>query len=124
MQGEAGYLRMVRNKNMCGIGNSASYPTGVTNSTPIPPPSPPPSVVYTVQAYGSGSMPIWDFFVSGNDAVALKDSLICLNGGQVQLGDAVAQSSGGKNTLCSLKEHTAFRNVGSVGDTFVVGSCP
>jgi len=41
--GEAGYLRMVRNKNMCGISQQASYPTGVKAMGPAPPsPSPTP----------------------------------------------------------------------------------
>jgi hypothetical protein len=39
--GESGYLRMVRGKDMCGIGKSASYPTGVKNLGPTPPPTPP-----------------------------------------------------------------------------------
>jgi len=29
--GENGYIRMVRDKNMCGISLSASYPTGASN---------------------------------------------------------------------------------------------
>ena len=40
--GEKGYLRMVRGKNMCGIGQSASFPTGVKNMGLTPPPTPPP----------------------------------------------------------------------------------
>merc|ERR1712070_1045165 len=41
--GEKGYLRMVRNKNQCGIAQQPSYPTGVkATSSPGPsPPSPP-----------------------------------------------------------------------------------
>jgi hypothetical protein len=42
--GESGYLRMVRNKDMCGISQSASYPTGAKAVGPSPPgPSPGPS---------------------------------------------------------------------------------
>ena len=33
---------MVRGKNQCGIGDSASFPTGVQRMGPTPPPTPPP----------------------------------------------------------------------------------
>merc|ERR1719248_222484 len=40
--GEEGYLRMIRNKNQCGIAQQPSYPTGVkAASGPSPGPSPP-----------------------------------------------------------------------------------
>merc|ERR1712070_550960 len=40
--GEKGYLRMVRNKNQCGIAQQPSYPTGAkAASGPSPGPSPP-----------------------------------------------------------------------------------
>jgi len=40
--GESGYIRMVRDKNQCGLANSASYPTGAKAAGPSPPsPSPP-----------------------------------------------------------------------------------
>lgn len=39
--GEAGYLRIVQGKDMCGIADSASYPTGVKPFGP--PPTPPPA---------------------------------------------------------------------------------
>merc|ERR1712139_763642 len=42
--GEKGYLRMVRNKNQCGISQQPSYPTGAkATSGPQPGPSPGPS---------------------------------------------------------------------------------
>jgi len=41
--GESGYLRMVRGKDMCGLAQSASYPTGAKAVGPSPPgPSPTP----------------------------------------------------------------------------------
>jgi len=41
--GEEGYIRMVKGKNMCGISQQASYPTGVKAMGPAPPsPSPTP----------------------------------------------------------------------------------
>jgi len=41
--GEQGYIRMVRNKNQCGISQQPSYPTGAKAMGPVPPspPSPP-----------------------------------------------------------------------------------
>lgn len=39
--GEAGYIKLVRGKNMCGIAKQASYPTGATGMGPAPGPSPP-----------------------------------------------------------------------------------
>merc|ERR1719389_957895 len=39
--GENGYIRMVRNKNQCGISQQPSYPTGATGAGPAPPPAPP-----------------------------------------------------------------------------------
>jgi C1A family cysteine protease len=40
--GESGYLRMVQGKNMCGIAQQPSYPTGAKAMGPTPP-SPPPT---------------------------------------------------------------------------------
>jgi C1A family cysteine protease len=47
--GEAGYIRMVRGKDQCGIADSASYPTGVVPVAPTPPtpPTPPPTPMPT-----------------------------------------------------------------------------
>merc|ERR1712039_810566 len=39
--GESGYIRMVRNKNQCGISQQPSYPTGAGPAGPSPGPSPP-----------------------------------------------------------------------------------
>merc|ERR1719183_2827160 len=39
--GEQGYIRMVRNKNQCGISQEPSYPTGAKAAGPSPGPSPP-----------------------------------------------------------------------------------
>merc|ERR1719329_1489073 len=39
--GEQGYIRMVRNKNQCGISQQPSYPTGAKAAGPSPGPSPP-----------------------------------------------------------------------------------
>merc|ERR1719247_2576784 len=39
--GEEGYIRMVRNKNQCGISAEPSYPTGAKAAGPSPGPSPP-----------------------------------------------------------------------------------
>jgi len=41
--GEEGYIRMVRNKNQCGIATQPSYPTGAKAASPSPPgpPTPP-----------------------------------------------------------------------------------
>merc|ERR1712100_504731 len=41
MGGEQGYIRMVRNKNQCGISQEPSYPTGAKAAGPSPGPSPP-----------------------------------------------------------------------------------
>ena len=41
--GEKGYIRMVRDKDQCGIADSASYPTGVKKASPGPGPAPGPS---------------------------------------------------------------------------------
>mmetsp|Transcript_2336 Transcript_2336/g.4840 ORF Transcript_2336/g.4840 Transcript_2336/m.4840 type:complete len:447 (+) Transcript_2336:64-1404(+) len=41
--GEAGFIRMARNKDMCGLANQASYPTGVKAMAPGPPSPPSPS---------------------------------------------------------------------------------
>jgi len=41
--GEQGFIRIARGKNMCGISQQASYPTGAEPAGPLPPsPSPPP----------------------------------------------------------------------------------
>jgi C1A family cysteine protease len=41
--GEKGYLRIVRGKDMCGIADFASYPTGVKPFGPVPAPTPQPT---------------------------------------------------------------------------------
>ena len=48
--GEGGYIRLVRGKDMCGIGSSASYPTGAkpfVRPTPAPPTPPTPPTPHT-----------------------------------------------------------------------------
>jgi len=40
--GEKGYIRMVRNKNQCGIAQQPSFPTGAKPAKPRPPTPPPP----------------------------------------------------------------------------------
>merc|ERR1712113_610450 len=40
--GEEVYIRMIRNKNQCGIAQQPSYPTGAKAASPIPGPSPTP----------------------------------------------------------------------------------
>eukprot|EP00505_MAST-04D_sp_SCG-Rhode-Island_P001192 Stramenopile-MAST_4_protein_1192 len=40
--GDQGYIRIVRNKNMCGISQSACYPTGAKPAAPGPAPGPSP----------------------------------------------------------------------------------
>merc|ERR1719355_272676 len=40
--GEEGYIRMVRNKNQCGIATQPSYPTGAKAASPSPPAPPTP----------------------------------------------------------------------------------
>lgn len=126
--GEKGYMRIVRGKDMCGIADAATLPTGVTNSTPMPPvpPSPSPSMNYTVQSLATGGMQVWEFVVEGSHAAELQNQLICIAGLQTKLSscfaDAEPVDSGG--TLCSLAAHTAFRSIAKVGDTFAVGLCP
>merc|ERR1711959_228403 len=46
--GEQGYIRMIRNKNQCGISQQPSYPTGAKAEGPTPPspPSPPSATHY------------------------------------------------------------------------------
>ena len=39
--GEEGYIRLVQGKNMCGVAQQASYPTGAKAAGPSPPPTPP-----------------------------------------------------------------------------------
>ena len=109
---------------MCGIADAATFPVGVTNSTPIPPiaPSPSPSKTYTVQSLATGGMQVWQFVVEGSHAAELRNQLICIAGLQAQVSDAEAVDSGG--TVCTLAEHTAFRSIGKVGGTFVAGMCP
>ena len=58
--GEDGYIRMVRGKNMCGLAQRASYPTGAKTVSPTPPsppvpptpPSPPATTHYGDPASG------------------------------------------------------------------------
>merc|ERR1712032_842773 len=44
--GEEGYIRMVRNKNQCGISQQPSYPTGAKAAGPSPGPAPPSATHY------------------------------------------------------------------------------
>lgn len=119
--GEAGYIRMVRDKDQCGIADNAAYPTGVTNSTPITPsPAPAPGTAYAITGLPSSSMPIWEFTVAGDVASALNGQIICLHGGQYTLVKAVAISG---STYCDLAQHTSVRTIAKVGDMFHVGPC-
>mgnify|MGYP006164946929 CR=1 FL=1 len=120
--GESGYVRLVRGKDQCGVADSASFPTGVTNSTPAAPtPAPgPPPVVYAVAALPSGSMANDEFAVQGDVSSALNGAVICLNGGQYTITKALAVSG---MTTCYLYEATV-RQIAAVGTTFIVGDCP
>lgn len=120
--GEAGYIRMVRGKDQCGIAEHAAYPTGVTNSTPIPPaPAPgPPMTKYTIASLATSAMPINQFVVAGDVASALNGQWICLNGGQYHLKLAIAYSG---STTCQLTVMVSIRTIAKVGDSFHVGDC-
>ena len=122
--GESGFVRFVRDKNMCGIGDACSFPTGVTNSTPVPPPTPPPApkTQYAIHGFASGSMPIWEFTVDGDAAADLKNQMICLHGGQYVLEKATYMAP---YTYCDFSAHWInARGIAAVGDTFFVGVCP
>lgn len=54
--GEDGYIRMVRNKDMCGLADMASYPTGVKTLGPLPP-TPPPTPAPTTPPPGPKPSP-------------------------------------------------------------------
>ena len=120
--GESGYVRLVRGKDQCGIADSASFPTGVTNSTPVvPTPAPgPPPTVYAIAALPSGSMSRTEFKVQGDVSGPLDGAVICLNGGQYTITKAVAMSG---MTTCYLYEATT-RQIAVVGTMFIVGDCP
>ena len=121
--GEEGYLRMVRGKDQCGIADNACFPTGVTNSSTVPPsPTPPPGKLYTISGNGhTGSMPVWEFTLDGDFASELDKQSICVGGGQYLVSKAVSMSN---ITYVDITQHLAFRTLASVGDTFFIGICP
>lgn len=123
--GESGYMRIVRGKDMCGIADSASFPTNVTQvgpPAPAPPAPTPPAATYTITGLPTGGMAINEFYAGHDDvSIALDGQMICANGGQFTI--ARATYSAGRGTLCDLKAHIATHTLFKEGDTFTVGPC-
>ena len=83
--GDQGYLRIIRNKGMCGIGQVSCYPTGITDQKPKPGPAPTP----TPPSPGPAPGP------------AAKSHYEDPNAGPCQAGEVAVQIQGVKGGFCS-----------------------
>ena len=74
---------MVRDKDQCGIADNACFPTGVTNSSAVPPSrTPSAGKLYTISGFArTPASPVWEFSLLGDFASELAKQSICLGGG-------------------------------------------